>query len=242
MTSSAPRRVGRIASFALVCTLCSCITPTVRKHPELPARLGSVKKIGIMPVQATVTRVVFTGANESLDPEAAAAGNAIRAEAQNALEARSFAVEVVPLDEETYARSPDLRFETTEVQQAADVAMIRALRSESTSQAEAFAGMRSVLGETQRLARLADADVLLFARYSAFSKSSGEVAKDVAASLAFFAATLGHAYSYSPRRESDLVVGLIDAASGEVLYVSHSQGDSPDPEGLTQEALEAFRR
>ena len=232
-------RPARAALALLLAGLCACATSV--KNPKLHDHLVTAKKIGVMPVQSSVTRIVFTGDNESLDDRAEAANKVIAERLLQESKQRGFEVEAVAFDEKFLEENPDLRFQLTQVQQAADSAMTRAYQKSGNDPNEAFVGMRSVLADVDQVATRVGADVLMFARYAAFEKSGGEIAKDVAVSVVILAVSLGNVIYFPPSSGGAVVVCLIDAHTGELLYVN-GVGTGGDPGSLATAALGEFKR
>ncbi|MEX2207736.1 MAG: hypothetical protein WEF50_16045 [Myxococcota bacterium] len=205
-----------------------------------------MRKVALVPVQASFTRVVLSGDDEQLQGEVDAARADIARAAEEQVRAQKFEFATLPLDEKTFQSDPELAFQLTLVQVAADGAMERALRGSPKSD-DTLSGTRTVLAETDRLARLVDADALLFVRFFGWDKSGGEFAKDAAAAAVVFAASGGMLLAMSQPSGAEVVVCLIDARTGEVLYAKRgdSQSDasaSTDPYELTLRALEQLKR
>ena len=232
-------RVSRSALAILLAGLCACATSV--KNPTLQQHLVTAKKIGVMPVQSSVTRIVFTGENESLDEKAEAANHAIADALLEVSKQRGFEVEPIVLDDTVLEQNPELRFQLNQVQQAADKAMSRAYQKKGEDPNEAFVGMRSVLSDVDQVATRVGADVLMFARYAAFEKSGGEIAKDVAVSVVILAISLGNLIYFPPPSGGAVVVCLVDARTGELLYVN-GVGTGGDPGALATAALSEFKR
>lgn len=222
----------------------ACATPAIQ-HPQLQSRLAGVQKIALVPVQASVIRIVFTGENEQLQGETDAARAAVARAAEQQVRARGLEFAPLRADERAFQSDPELAFQLTLVQVAADAAMQRALQG-SPKSADTLSGTRTVLAETDRLARLVGgADALLFARYIAWEKSGGEVAKDIAASAVVYLASMGTVFYYTTSSPigAIAVVCLVDARTGEVLYANQLDTDSDigasmDPYEITMRALE----
>lgn len=224
--------------------LCACTT-TIRKHPEFGARLNSVKKIGVMPTQASVVKIVFTGDNETLDESAADAKTQTESEVLSQIRQRDFTVEMVPLDNAMLETLPDLRFTATQVQKAHDLAMTELYSPEGWMKDSAFSVQRSLGPEVNQVADVVNADALLFATYSGFEKSGGEIAKDVAVTVLVLVATLGRVAVTQPWDSAVVQVCLVDAATGEVLYANRVRTESMFSDNaaeLTRAALEDLKR
>ena len=225
MTAARLRSAASAVALAAVSLVCACVSPTVRRHPDLDALLRPVKKVGIMPVRADVSRSSFLGERESLAPDADSARAAVVAALQSELASRGFAVAIVPSGEAYFREHPDRRFLETDVETAADAATVRAFRATSSKDRAAFSGMPAALSELQPVAATVDADALLFARFSEAITTRG------------FLPTL---------HDTELEVSLVDAVTGEVLYAGRGAENqstfSVDPAEFTSVALKGLGR
>lgn len=229
---------GRAALAALLCVTCACADRPLPPLPRPPPKLDAVKKIGIMPVEGTVTRIVFTGENEELGANVEVATIAVTESLQRVLAAHGFESELIALDEALFAEKPELRFAATQLQQTADTQIPTAIDTGSSP------GVHALLSEADQLAALVDADVLLFARYIGFTKSGGEVAKDVLLTIVAFVFTLGGLY-IRPKSGGMVAIWAVDASTGEQLYIGSAgsrTSDTSSPAALAEIALAQFER
>ncbi len=199
----------RLALTATVVLFAACTT-TIRKHPEFHSRIGGITSVGVMPPEVQVTKVVFKGDNERLREEEVD----IRTELPSLLVAylgkRDFVVREVNLDEETFADLPELRFETSLVQDANVSAMNEMYEKLGMSPSKAESYARSLGPEVNQFADLASVDALAFSRYSGFKRSLGDlVAGAVLAAIAGGTAAAEGAI---------LQVSLVDGATGDILW------------------------
>jgi hypothetical protein len=235
---------ARASLSVLLAALCACATP--RESEVLvhyPPRLSGVKKIGIMPIGATITRIVFTGENEPVTEEQNAAIAAIGDSELTLLRARGFEAEALPLDEKLFAEQPDLRFQSTQAQKAGELAMVRMIRAKDRAAAEA--ATKGALNELSSVAAVSGADALLFTHFEGYVLSGGEMTKEIMKSVDFLVLTLGTFTTVAKRRGSGIAVCVIDANTGEVLYADSTDSNasrSNVPEALSKVVLEEFKR
>ncbi len=222
----------------------ACVAPSA-VQPQTQLRLAGVKKIALVPARASVMEISIPG-SQSLANQVGAARASLEYAAKREVRARGFELVPLPVDETTYRSDPELAFRLTLVQAAADSALERALHGSSKSE-DTLSGTRTVLAETDQLARLVDADALLFLRFVAWEKSTGEIAKDAAASAVLLFATMGTFTTMAQTSGAVAAACLIDARTGEVLYAGRadtSEGPlvSRDPYELTVRALDQLAR
>jgi len=177
--------------------LSACTSTTLRPHPDLAAQLPPSRAIAIMPVESAALDVGYLGAIDMVEPEAAAAAQAVVQAIQRRLAARGRPAAVARVDEELFQREPESRLGATELQLAADRAMGRVLRTQTPEKREEYFGVRSVLAELAPFAADTHADALLFTRATLLTTRNeyGLV-------------------SYA----GEVEIVLIDASTGEVLY------------------------
>jgi hypothetical protein len=153
------------------------------------------------------------------------AGPAVASQpAETAAAADAGAPAVVPASVEppaTETSDPaETRFAATEAQKAVDAALSEMFADPVISKGRALAYKRSLGPEMNRFADMVNADALLFSRYTYMTKSSGEMAKDVTASVLIAVATLGSVIPIPNRSAAQLAVCLVDGATGDVLFAN----------------------
>jgi len=213
------RRRGFLAVTAIALMLAGCTT-TVRKHPEFAQRRAKIANVAVLPPDVEVVRVVFKGDNQLLNEEAARIRSRLPDLIAAAMRKQGFTVKEAGLDEQHFAEKPDLRFQTTQLQDAfarADQQMFKVVQM-SKSEAENY---KTTLGtDVITIADHADVDALVVAKMNGFKKSGGEIAKDVAITVLIAVATLGNAVATQPTKGASLQVALVDGTTGDILWAN----------------------
>jgi hypothetical protein len=245
MSREARCAAHRITALCLL--LLAACTTTIRQHPEFSSRVQAVRNIGFMPPAAAVTLVVFRGDNELLQDETRAIQDRLPGLLADQLKVRDFNVQNVKLDEEALAAHPELRFEASAVQQAFEQALGEMFASPTLFKSKALNYQRTLGPEINRFADFVDAEALVFARYSGFRKSGGEVTRDVLFTVLLAVATLGAVIPVPPPSTGGtLQVCVVDGATGDVLWANQmaaaNYSGPPDLDSLVQKTLEPFRR
>ncbi len=222
------RRALAAAAALLVCTGTGCTpTTTVRKHPQFAERRAKISSVAVVPPEVEVIRVVFKGDNEPLPEDAARITTKLPDLIAGELRRRGFTVKDACLDEQHFGTAPDLRFQTTQAQQAFSTASAQMYQTVAMKKPEAE-NCQSTLGPgVNPLADHANVDALIFVKMGGFKKSGGEVAKDVAMTVLFLA--IG-AIVTQPTQGAGIRIALVDGATGDVLWANVA-GTSGDFEG-----------
>ncbi len=240
MTTKIPRRALLAGVGLLVCTGVGC-TPTtsIRKHPQFAERRAKISSVAVVPPEVEVVRVVFKGDNEPLPDDAARISARLPDLIAAELRQRGFTVKDAGLDEQHFGTEPDLRFQTTQAQQAFTTASAQMYRTVAMKKPDAE-NFQSTLGPgVNPLADHANVDALVFARMGGFKKSGGEVAKDVAITILF--AVTG-AIVTQTTQGAGMRMALVDGGTGDVLWanVAGTSGDFEDV-GLEKMIKEVFK-
>ncbi len=236
LTPSQLRRWLRPATALLIVVLAACTT-TVRKHPEFSTRIARVSSVGVMPAQVHVEKIVFRGDNEPLHDMSERIAAKLPSLVARYLAEHDLSVTEIELTDDLYAEFPDLRFEITQIEQAASTALREMYETVEMTTGKAESYERSIGPEVSQLAEfLQETDALIFARMEGFKKSEGEVAKDLAFTVLLAAATLGNSLVMQPSQGAVLQVCLIDSTTGEVLW-ANTQNTPGDFEGKGLEKL-----
>ncbi len=209
-----PELRGWTALAATLVLLSACKT-TIRQHPEFQSRIAHISEVGIMPPEISIVSIVFKGDNERLpEREQSVARNLPRLLVRY-LGEHDFTVRVVPLDDEMLTAVPELRFETSQSHQSFANAMSEMYETEDMWKSDAENYERSLGPVVNQFAELADVDALLFSRYSGFTKSGGELVKDIVV-----AAILGATTFATLAEGATLQVSLVDGDTGDLLWTN----------------------
>ncbi|HKC50758.1 MAG TPA: hypothetical protein VKF60_08195 [Myxococcota bacterium] len=219
MTTARSRRAALCLLLAGLCA--SAARGGDLGRSSVPVRLAGVKKIGIMPIEAAITRLQFPRADAPAVEEQEAAVADVRDMELKILSAREFNPTLVPLTEKLFTDKPELRFQVTQVQKNAQTAMTM-LRTADQTGAEAV--IRGSFDELQQLGALSGADALLFTRVDGWLRTG-------------FGRIL-----FRSRSSTTVAICLIDANTGQVLFVDSSTRSIDPLWRVTELALEGFRR
>jgi hypothetical protein len=142
------------------------------------------------------------------------------------------------------AADDELRFAATQAQKAAEQALDEMFASATMAKKEALNYKRSLGPEINQFADMVDAEALFFVRYKYFTKSGGEIAKDIAVTVLLAAATLGNATIVQPVTVASIEVCLVDGATGDVLFANIAAAQEmvgdPSTEGLMKMVFAEF--
>lgn len=175
----------------------------VKRQAEFPLHMAQFRRVAILPADIQLVRIVFTGDDEALTAEADGARRELPSSIAAHLESRGFVVRPAHLDDEHVAAGSELRYLTTVARARHGAVMGRLLTGQDSG---------SLGPDVGGLADHADVDALLFVSLVGFTKSEGQVARDVAVTFL----TLGSlVYRTSATR---LFVTLVDGTTGRVLW------------------------
>jgi hypothetical protein len=226
------------AAVALLVLVAGCTT-TVRQHPEFAARRAQITGVAVMPPDVTVMRKVFKGDDEPLLADAATARARLPLAIAAELRKRGFTVKPALLDEPDVAGDDELRYQTTLVTGRFRAAGMQLQPFAGMGKAQAAGWRLSIGPEVNRFADHAGVDALVFAQMAGWTKSGGEIARDVAVTVL----TLGNLIYY--RQAAVVQVALVDGTTGEILWANVGRtvnrdftGDGLD--GMVRAAFDGF--
>jgi hypothetical protein len=174
-----------------------------QRHAVFRQDMATLRRVAILPPDVHLVRYVFKGDNETLTTAADAASLALPSFIAPHLASHGFVVRPARLDEEQVGADTDLRYLATTV---------RARHGAFVGNALTGNDARWFGTDVGRLADNADVDALLFVRLDGFTKSSGQVARDVAVSVLSLGSLV---YRTNATR---LFVTLVNGTTGEVLW------------------------
>jgi hypothetical protein len=223
--------------LVLLLGLCACAWPgsgPSKPLGALPKRLGEVKRIGIMPIEASVMIVSPT---DRIDPgvqDQDEADNEIALAELKLLRSRGFDTVLLPLREPLFTNEPELRFQVTQTQKTATAALQKALSSADRAGAE-----KTLRGSVDNLTRIADtagADALLFTRFEGLANRGPEDGGEVAGGVL--------RWLFLPRLRDyyEVALCLVDAQSGRVLFAEVITASRESPGEMSELALFEFKR
>lgn len=204
-------------------TLPACTT-TARVYPELEARRSRIARAAVLPPEAKFVLITFKGDNPRMSAEEEGAKAVLPGMIAAKLREHGLAV-----DESGVAANSDLRFQATELQATFDQALGDLLATRQGPQVS-----RSLGPQAARVADPLGVDALALVRIEGYSKSGGEIAKDLAKTFVVGFITAGTLVPVSPTSGATIVSALIDGSTGDVLWtnVAFSQSASFDAPGL----------
>jgi hypothetical protein len=205
------------AALFLLGLLSACTPPTaLRQHPDFDARCKQIGRVAVLPPAVSVERVMFSGGNETMEDKQDAYPASLTTSAIGALHRLGYATSKVNLIERS-AADPDLAFQIEQVKNAYTAAA-KPL-NEGTVNEDDYKRFRVSLGPVVNpVGDAAAADALLLVQFEGMTKSDGQMKKEIAANVLL--AALTGAYAQPIRSASIVHVALIDAVSGDVLWVN----------------------
>jgi hypothetical protein len=225
--------------FALaVGALPACMT-MARVSPELEARRSRIARAAVLPPETKFVLVTFKGDNPRMSAEEENA----KAVVPGMIAAKLREHGLVVVDNEVASRS-DLRFEATELQATFDQALGDLFAAQGPTR-QAVQVSRSLGPQAARVADPVGVDALALVRIEGYSKSGGEIAKDLAKSFAVGMMTGGLVVPVYQTSGARIAVALIDGTNGDVLwtnvaYMGPGSFDSPRLQALVDAAFNSF--
>jgi len=194
-----------------------CAYTAVRQHKDYHEYVKDVEYIVIAPPAVTVEEVTFTGENNQLTDKKALIQSQLINLAKAKLKERGFKVVDFDIDAEM-EKDKDFAFEVNQVEEAFKQTRQELYDGQQVAEEEK-AKFNSSLGPVvNTIANRAGADAVLLLHYYGFEKSSGMVAKDIAAGVLL--ALLTGTVAASTTQGSQVEVALIDGDTGAVLWVN----------------------
>ncbi len=196
-----------------------CLT-TVRRHPDFEQRVASISTIAVIPPEVEIVEISFKGDNKHLTGEEEVIGLCLIRAVEGRLRSQGFTVKSSLLDEEHFEEDSELRFETTQINEAFERALAEMYEKEEMRKSKARKYERSLGPDVNRFADHAEVDALVFSRMLGFSKSKGEQAKDVFMAIAIGVALGGAYVEPAPSQGAILRVALVDGTTGDILWAN----------------------
>lgn len=217
---SPPRalRLGPAAAILLAVLASGCVT-SARQHPDFLERRAGIKSVAVIPPEAEVLQVAFKGDNMRLRDEEQRIEACLPGVIERALAEQGFTVKESGLDEASFEEDPELRFETTKINDAFDQALTEMYQDDLMWKSKALKYERSLGPDVNQFADLAGVDGLFFAKLVGFEKSSGERKKDVFTAVLLSAAAMSYVEPAAEKGAS-IYIALVDGASGDILWAN----------------------
>jgi hypothetical protein len=169
-------RGAALGFLALAAGALPACTTMARVSPELEARRSRIARAAVLPPETKFVLITFKGDNPRMSAEEENAKVVIPG--MVAAKLREHGLVVV---ENEGASSSDLRFQATELQATFDQALGDLFAAQAPSP-QASQVSRSLGPQAARVADPLGVDTLALVRIEGYSKSGGEVAKDLATS------------------------------------------------------------
>jgi hypothetical protein len=209
----------RVALVILTVWLAGCVS-TMRKSPRLEERRKTISTVAEMPPDVEIIEDAFKGAGKRLRDDEDHARIRLRTVVTKAIEKRGYRVRDAKLDEAHFREEPDLRFKTTQIQEAFARTMREAYETRSMERSKAFHYERTLGPDVNVFADRAGVDALLFVRMNGFKKSAGQRGMDLLEAI-----TLGY---MQPGEACVVEVALVDGTTGDLLWSNMGQVEDID--------------
>jgi hypothetical protein len=193
-----------------------CATYTdVRQHKNLDQDAGRIGSVVILPPEVSVELVAF-GENERLPQKQDSLREELTTLAKGALAAKG--LQVIEFDfAKADAEHPELAFAVTQCKEALANAK-KSLYQKPVEEKNKSSFTESIGASANAIAEATGADALLVINYAGFEKSSGMVAKDVAAGVLL--GVLTGTVAVAPSQGAAAEISLVAADSGNILWTN----------------------
>lgn len=213
----------------------ACAYTPLREHPTLENQLGKINRIVVAPPEVTVERITFIGSNERLPELEQTIKAQLNTLAQEKIKQHNF--EFVEFDFASSQKSnPTLAFSLEQVKESYSEAR-ETLYAKQLSKKDIRSVEASVGSVINSIAETTKSDAVLMLSYAGVRKSSGKMAQEYISSILLGLLT---GVAYAPARDAAVVeAALLDAISGDVLWVNSSQGLALDNK-VFNKAMKSF--
>ena len=197
-----------------------CANPpktSIRQSSEFYNRNVDIKTIALMPPEVAVELQVFSGENESVPQEEIRISKLLKSKLTSYLKVRGFNT-IDPNFEAMIENDEDLSFELTQLKEARNSAM-ETVYASALMPIEKSKNINQSLGAAvNQFASVANADALLFAKYSGYKLSAGSQTADIAKGVLFAVLIGSDQINTTPPRAGVLQLVLVDGRTGKVLW------------------------
>jgi len=208
--------------FTAIVLSTGCATPLV--NPNTEQELAAVNEIVVVPADIVVGLVKFASDDERMTDIEEEHKPIISSSATTAITENGYSE--VEFDFEAYEGGENLSY------------MITSFKEDLAQSMETPKDWIA-LGESAReLARITNADALLYINYEGIRKSSGEVAKDIGTSILVGVLTAGAYIPISAQNSGAASAYLVDGISGDILWKNSAIGG--ETANLVEQALSKF--
>jgi hypothetical protein len=207
--------------IAMVSACSSMKTTSVRENPDFASAKRTIRSIAILRPEVEVTRIAFTGDND----HDASAEDDIRGKLcvtmQDTLKARGYEVKDQLIDQ-LNGDDKQLNFDFEQLKTAYTQVSKELYAKRLVSEQEVATFKVSVGSVANTFAVAGKADALLYSRYAGFTKTQGQIAKDIVA--ASLIGVLTGVVAVPAPQGGTVEVALIDGTSGDVLWANTLSG------------------
>lgn len=198
----------------------------VKVHPSYSEMTKNIKTIVMLPPNAKMERLVFTGENEDLSYRAEYAMGQFGKFMNGKLPEKNYEIKVVDFDSLDDQNIAYLVSEIKNEYSAKKQSMISRLNpkkddSEDEDTVVIRQASSAIIPSLNELADYFDADAFLLSNYYAYEKSGGLIAKDLAAATLLAILAGGYGTAVEANSGHSLDVGLIEATTGHVLWTDN---------------------
>ena len=219
----------------LVSACATTSVTSVREHPTLESQLLDVESVLIVTPAVTIEQINFSDDNERLTELETSIQEELISIATSRLKTRGY--EVVDFDlEQAIAEDENLAYAVTQAKDGFQEAK-KTLYGERLSDEEKRKFQVSVGTAVNLVAEKSGADAVLLMHYIGYKKSSGNVAKDVAAGI--LSGLLLGVIPVSSNESCYVEAAFIDGVTGDVLWANVYSASSLDLTAANK-AMESF--
>lgn len=219
-----------IKNFALIGALVwltGCAQTTVRHHEDFKEVAKNIESVVIIPADVDVELIVFDGDNEQLVDKEIAIQKEIHALAKQKLEAEN--LKVIDFDFAKEAeQDEEFAYALTQAKEAWDASKTDMYQAGLVSEKDKAKFQTNLGSVLNIIADKTGAESALLVHFSAYEKSKGVIAKDVASSVLVGVLTLGAVVPVQATEGSFIDVALVETAEGRVIWANRKVGASAD--------------
>lgn len=212
-----------LVAVTLFVMLTSLVTgcSTVRKHPNFNKRSAEIQRVSVVSPEVSIQWVVFKGDNKPLFDESREASKTAFSALQEQFEKRGYEVSPLVITKDRLQKNPELERELGRLKEKY-AALVKDVHEQYVKKGKWDNFKLSLGSDVNQFADLMGADALVFATGSGFTKSGGEITKDVAKSVLIAAATLGSLVVVYYTASSQVDISVVDADNGDILWHNFS--------------------
>ena len=222
----------RITALAILCMLlssCAAELTAMRRDRDFVLRNPSTMTVLVLDPEVKLVKMVFSGRNERMRVSEKDACKSVEACVERGLKEAGFSVQTGDVEALT-RNDPELMLTLLKARLAYGSVMERLYYEPLLPGEQAFAIQESLGPVVNLLGDRMNVDAVFFCRLSGFKKATGQMAKEVAASVLLAAVT---GVAVVPEQEGGVIdAALVDVTTGRVLWANVLPGfHAPDTLG-----------